>query len=244
MKYLFLALIAIMAATLSSCIDGDEELYIEADGSARVIAKYRIPALLFSDEDATDLKLSLAEEVGKQANLKLITNEIVKIEGYRVIHIEIATDDLMELEDMLIDHGPEAEANLSKGDELLHAILGSIDVKLKGLSADFTRDVDLSSMLDKHLGKRSAAILGDSKFSYTIHLPKAVEQSNAHWVENEGRTLKWVYKLSECREKPISIKMVASIPLPWWVYAIGAGITLLIALLVWKLVKIMRPVVA
>ncbi len=118
--------------------------------------------------------------------------------------------------------------------------MGTITVTLDGLKAGLTRDVDLGALLDENLGKNSASILGDSEFRYIVHLPEAAETSNAHTVENDGRTLKWAFKLSECRNKPISLNMVASIPLPWWVYAAGIVILLLLAWGIYALVRKLR----
>ncbi|MCP5535887.1 MAG: hypothetical protein H7A51_06590 [Akkermansiaceae bacterium] len=228
MKRALFCLLALVAALLNSCIDGEEEVFINADGSARVTAVYRVPGILFSAEDAEELRTNITEEVARQKNLKLITNRIDKENGSRVITIELATDDIIALEGTLAEHTPGI--NPSKADKMLHAIIGSITVNLDGLSAELSRKVDLGPLLDESLGNKSATILGDSEFRYIVHLPEPAKQSNAHVVENDGRTLKWYYKLSECHKKPIRLNMVASIPLPWWVYA--AGMTGLL-LLVW-----------
>jgi hypothetical protein len=228
MRRVLFSLLALVVFLLNSCIDGEEEVFIEADGSARVKAVYRVPGMLFSVEDAEELKTNIIEEVEKQKHLKLITNRVDKENGNRIVTIEIETDDMMALEGALAEHTPGV--NPSKADKMLHAIMGNITVSLHGLSADFSREVDLRPMLEENLGKGSATILGDSEFRYIVHLPKAVEQSNAHFIENGGKTLKWAYKLRECAQKPILLKMVAPIPLPWWVYAV---VTVVLLLLVW-----------
>jgi|FLMP01.1.fsa_nt_emb hypothetical protein len=217
MKYAIFCLLAIVTPLLTSCIDGEEEVYIKADGSAKVKAVYRVPGILFSAEDAEELKTNITEGIEKQKNLQLIANRVDKENGTRIITIEIETDDMMALEGVLADH--TRGVNSSKADKMLHAIMGTITVNLDGLKAGLQRDVDLGPLLDANLGKNSASILGDSEFRYIVHLPAAAETSNAHTVEDNGRTLKWAFKLRECRDKPISLNMVASIPLPWWVYA-------------------------
>lgn len=227
MKHVIFLFLTSAMLLLSSCIDGEEDVYIEADGSARVKAVYRVPGVLFSAEDAEELKKNISEEIAEQEHLRLVTNRVDKKHGSRIITVEIETDDILALEGVLEEHIPGV--NESKADKMLHALLGSITVRLDGLTADLSRDVELTPLLDEYLGKNSPTILGESQFRYNIHLPVAVESSNAHTVENGGRTLRWVYQLSECREKPISLNMVAKIPLPWWVYAlIGlAGLVLI-----------------
>ena len=121
---------------------------------------------------------------------------------------------------------------------MLHAIVGSITVKMHGLSAALTREVDLGPLLDEHLGQNGASILGDSEFRYTVHLPEAAESTNAHELTNSGRTLKWFFKLSECKAKPIKLTMVAPVPLPWWLYALICLVLLLLVWGAWKLVAL------
>lgn len=225
-------MLALVMVLISSCIDGEEEVFIEADGSARVKAVYRVPGMLFSAEDAERLKTNIAEEVEKEKHLTLMTNRIDKENGSRIVTIEIETDNMLAIEGALAEHVPGV--NRSKADQMLHAIMGDITVSLQGLSADFSREVYLEPLFNEHLGNGGMSILGDSEFRYIVHLPEAVEQSNAHVVEDGGRTLMWSYKLRECAQKPILLQMVAPIPLPWWVYAAGLVILLLLFWAVWK----------
>ena len=51
MKYLIFALMAMMMLALNSCIDGEEEIVISADGSASMKVKYQVPGMIFSAED-------------------------------------------------------------------------------------------------------------------------------------------------------------------------------------------------
>ena len=227
MKRALFSFLALVTVLLNSCIDGEEEVFVEANGSARVKAVYRVPGVIFSAEDAEELRGNVIEEVAKQKHLTLITNRVDKENGNRVVTIEIETDDMMALEGSLAEHAPGVSP--SKADKMLHAIMGNITVSLHGLSADFSREVDLGPLLRENLGKSSATILGDSEFRYIVHLPEAAGQSNAHFVENGGKTLKWAYKLRECAHKPILLKMMAPIPLPWWIYAVVIAAGLLIA---------------
>lgn len=236
-RYLVRALLGLMMALLSGCIDGEEEISLGADRSARVKAVYRIPSLLLSAEDAEDLKSSIQSEVGKEKNLRLVTNKIEKHEGKRVIILEIETDDVMGLDGTLGQHDPELKK--SKGDKILHAIVGRIMINLDGLSADLTREVDLSPLLDEYLGSNGSSMLGDSEFRYTVHLPEPVESSNAHQVLNHGRTLKWTHKLIDCRERPIRLMMKTSIPIPWWVYVAAVLLVLGIA---WACYQVVRRI--
>ena len=172
----------------------------------------------------------VAEEVGQKDSLKLICNRVDRQSGQKVIQIEIEAASVMELEDMLVEHGDEGgdAVKRSKTDHILHALLGNMKVDLSGLTAHVQRDVDLDPLLSEYIGKRGASLLGESEFRYSVHLPKAATESNAHKVTNEGRTLQWTYKLRECEQKPISMHMQAPIPVPWWIYALVLGTVLLL----------------
>ncbi|MGB2350211.1 MAG: hypothetical protein ACPH9O_01110 [Akkermansiaceae bacterium] len=217
---------------LASCIDGDEEIVIGADGSASVKAFYRVPSLLLSAEDAEDLRSSIETELGGSEGLRLLTNTVKKQNGKRVIALEFETEDLVALSSCLIEHGPDYEPGI--GDKILHAIVGRISISLSGLSASLSREVDLKPLLDEYLGSRGASALGNSEFRYTIHLPYPVDSSNAHEVVDGGKTLKWSHRLTDHREVPIQMLMVTSIPIPWWVYAACIA---LIAVLAWAIIR-------
>ncbi|MBT8043823.1 MAG: hypothetical protein KJO79_02635 [Verrucomicrobiae bacterium] len=229
MRILFSCLLGILAVLLNSCIDGEEEVFINADGSAKVKAVYRVPGILMNAQDSEELRTSITEEIARQKNLKLLTNRIDLEQGRRVLTIEIATDDVTALEGKLSDQ--TMGGNPSKADKILHAIIGKIVVNLDGLSAELTRNIDLKPLLDEYLGKNSASVLGESEFRYTVHLPTAVERSNAHEVGNGGRTLKWTYLLRDSQKRPMKLNMVARVPIPWWVYVFAV---LVLVALVWS----------
>lgn len=228
MKCLHSIFLALLCVILNSCIDGEEEVFIEADGSARVKAVYRVPGMLFSAEDAEALRVSIEQEFGREKTLRLVTNQVENQKGKRVVILEIETDDVTAMEGRLAEHDPGVVP--SKADKILHAIVGRIAVNMEGLSVNLTRKVDLRPLLEEYLGSGSASMLGDSEFRYTVHLPEVAEKSNAHEVSNGGRTLKWSHKLVECGRKPITLSMTSPMPLPWWLYVVAA---LLLLVMVW-----------
>jgi hypothetical protein len=226
MKYVFCALMA-MVLLLNSCIDGEEEIFVHANGSASLRVKYQVPGMIFSAEDADELVALVGEEVGGNEALRLVTNRVDSEKGQRVIRIEVETDSVMELDGMFDEISPQGGVEQSKTDKLWRCLLGKMDVKVDGLSVGITRKVDLEPLLNEYLGEKSASLLGESEFRYAIHLPETVEQSNAHEMTAGGRTLKWRYKLSECKKKPIVMDLQVPILLPWWVKAGACGLVLL-----------------
>lgn len=225
MKCFVYGLLGLWLSLLVSCIDGEEEVFLRSDGSGRMKVQYRVPGMIFSDADAKELIAIIDEEVGKKDNLVLVENRVDREHGQKVIRIEVEAASVIELEDMLDDHEDDGDAppKRSKTDKILHALLGDMQVEISGLTANVKRDVDLQPLLNEYLGRRGGSLLGESEFRYSVHLPKAVTESNAHQVLNDGKTLKWTYKLRECKQKPIVMDMQAPIPVPWWGYALVGG---------------------
>lgn len=240
MKFVSIVFLSLVMLLLSSCIEGEEEIFLNADGSARVVAIYRVPTILLSAEDAEDLRSSIEVEVGAIPNLKLITNKIEKHNGDRVVLIEIVTEDVASLEGALSKHNPALKR--SQGDEILHAIIGQIMVNMDGLMVGLKREIHLKPLLDEYLGASGGSILGESAFRYTVHLPKPAVSSNAHEVLDDGRTLVWSHKLVDCWNKPIHLSMTSRIPIPWWAYALGGLILMVLVWLCFAMVTRLRAV--
>lgn len=224
MKWLLYGLLSILLVSLNSCIDGEEEVFLNADGSGRMKVQYRVPGMLLSQREADELVAIIDKEVGEKDNLQLVANRVDSQKGQKIIRIEIEAKNVVELDGMLDDHGEGSESEATgKTDKILHALLGEMEVTISGLSASVKRAVDLDPLLHEYLGKNGSVLLGESEFRYTVHLPEAVEQSNAHETSQDGKTLKWVYKLRECKQTPINMHLQAPISIPWWGYA-GGGV--------------------
>lgn len=241
--FFFLTMVTLM---LASCIDGEEEITIRDDGSAKLRAMYSLPVLILSDADASEFREQIENEVGKDEQVNLLTNTVEKVRGKQVITIEVETEDLRNLENLLSkkddvsggDSGEEKE--LSKSDLILSSLLGDLEYRRDGLAVAAQRRVNLAPLLDKYAGDRWHSMLGDSEFRYIIHFPKALQASNAHELTNGGKTALWRYQLADCKDGPFLMDVVAAVPLPWWVFAGGGLLVLLILLVLWKLVSVLR----
>ena len=235
MQILRFVFLAILCLCVQACIQGEEDIWIEANGSARVKAVYRVPALLLSESEAEEFRQTVEEEVGANKNLRLVTNTVDTEQGKRVIRLGIETDDITQLEHMLTEHGPSEVR--TKADKILHAILGSIEIETQGLGAAVRREVDLKPLLDEYVGDRAPLLLSDAEFRYAVHLPRPAEESNAHGTGNEGRTLKWSYRLAELKGAPIVMTLKGSVPVPWWVYTVAVVV---VGLVVWAVYCVLR----
>ena len=219
----FAVVMVACALSLVSCIEGDEEVFLYADGSGRVVAEYRVPGVLISAEDGVSLQESIRAAVAASEDLELVSSEVVMEEGFRVISMEISSSDVRGLG--ALGGGEDNDGGLGeegdKSGDLLAAIIGEMKLGQRGLVLNLQRDVDLSAVLGRYFGEGALSQMGDSMFRYRLHLPSAARSSNAHAVSNGGKTLQWEYRLADSREVPMSMAVQMAMALPWWVYAIG-----------------------
>jgi len=227
MKYLFVIVVSVWAVLLSSCIEGEEKIVIRKDGSTHLKMRYQVPGVIFSAKDGQELVEILDKELGHQEHLTLVTNQVTLERGVRIISIEIDTEPGADLNGLLESPNDEGEEE-GKSSKMLHALIGDISTQVDGLSVGVVRNVNLQPLLDEYVGKNSATLLGDSQFSYTVCLPEPVLETNADEVSADGKVLKWRYRLSDTKKRPISMRLVAAIPIPWWVYTIGGVLVLLV----------------
>ena len=126
MKILRLMGLSILCCCIQACIEGDEDVWIEADGSAKIRATYRVPAMLLSAKDAEEFKQSVESGIGENPNLRLITNRVDQEKGQRIIRLEIETDNIAELKSLGVDEGSDVAQ--TKSGKMLNAILGTIHI--------------------------------------------------------------------------------------------------------------------
>ncbi|MEM1083665.1 MAG: hypothetical protein AAGI48_06045 [Verrucomicrobiota bacterium] len=227
----------ILAAILSclllgGCFDVREEIWIERDGSGRAAFDYRLPrrALELAGGEA-GLKAEVGKLIDSEPELHLDALRITEDGKEARIELELSTDSMLSLLDMPENEHYEELPDATKG------FAGNFDIRLRGLSLDFKRRIDLKEAL----GLASIAIgpeqRRERRLKYIIHLPAIPDEHNAMQVENEGRTLIWDYTLGEALRDPVNTTFQVRIPLPWWIWLIVAStITLIVfaSIFVWK----------
>jgi hypothetical protein len=221
----FLALTA--AGLLSSCIDGREEIWLEATGSGRANVTYSIPAAatrLYGGEAGIR---RMIEEFLKNSAAISSSSCAVTTKGDRLeIEVEARFDSALDLKNI------STGSAIKKLPPAANGLTGEIQAEVRGLSVDFARTVRLGDSLP---GSQfiPASQLAGRHLTYIIHLPKAATDSNASRTENSGHTLIWEFPLSEALQGPITIRLAAPIPIPGWAIAAISilGILLLLLLL-------------
>ena len=226
----FLAISA--AGLLTSCIDGREEIWLEANGSGRTDVTYSLPAAAARLQGGESGIQSMIEEFLKNTPEISSSSCAVTTEGDRLkIRVQTSFASALDLKDI------SASQAIKKLPPAANGLTGEIHTKVHGLSVDFARTLRLGDALP---GSQfiPASQLAGRNLTYIIHLPKAATDSNATRTEDSGRTLIWDFPLSEALQGPITTRLTAPIPIPNW--AIATVSILGLALLILAVRKFIR----
>lgn len=202
-------LFAILAACLlASCIDGREEIWLNADGSGRAEIFYSVPA-------------AAARLQGGEAGVRRMIGEFLKDtpEISASDHTVTVTDDRLEIRVRAAFDSALDLKDLSTGDSLnklpssASSLAGKVQVKREGLSIGFSRTITAGNALPG-AGFLPESRLQGRNLTYIIHLPEAATESNATRVANDGRTLEWTFPLATAVRSPVTTRFTAPVPIP------------------------------
>lgn len=226
LRFAALATIAFTSLLVSSCLDGREEVWINADGSGRADFTYEIPAqaarLRGGVEGVDRLVAELLETVPSASH------EVVQEDDRLRVRVKVAfqsPDDLKSI----TSSGTKTK-NLASFDHMK----GIFDVQRSFRTVDFTRTISPGKALPTIIIPPSE--LAGRKLTYIVHLPVVPTESTATKVENGGRTLIWERPLSGAVRQPIVVHFKAKIPIPPWLIAAAAAVLLLVVTAVVALV--------
>ncbi|MBK1882957.1 hypothetical protein JIN85_11060 [Luteolibacter pohnpeiensis] len=206
--------------SISSCIDGKEEIWLNADGSGKAEFHYQIPATAASFKGGADgIDAMLADLLKNQPEA---THSAVSENGRVSIAVSLpfkSADDLKSLA-TLKDSGSMPDS--------FKYFAGKIDFAQSGRTISVSRTVDPGKALPGS-GFYPKSQLKNHQLSYIVHLPLAATESNATRTEDAGKTLIWEVPLAKALRAPITTRFKAIIPIPGWLIgiAIGAGVAAL-----------------
>ncbi len=236
---LFSALTALLCLCLLSCIEGKEEVWVEADGSSRIEMEYILPVA------------ARRQIVGSFQHLKKIADEIdganleepsvEYIEGNQIrLFAKMSFDDPFAGRDfqerLLASESGNAKPSTAG------ALVGRMDAKFDSGAASLKRTIFTSSLFPlknttPSVAERNRKILKGAKLDYVVHLPNAPLSSNAMSTDDEGKTLKWSFLLADYLDKDPTLEMLWRPKIPWWLW-LSAGLILTLTIFVaWKFLR-------
>ena len=234
--FVILRLLSILLCLLVvSCIDCKEELWLNADGSGAGEATYDLPASavnLGGGED--EIRKAINSMLAENPSIHQEKLEIVTTRFRTKIHLRVTFESALKLVDL---SKPESTQTLPPTAQQL---AGTFDFRLTGREFELNRTIEANKAFAGGLFMPRKEIEG-RKLLYILHLPQPPVESNATRTEDNGSTLIWDYTLEEALKKPLTTRVKAKIPLPWWVFASAAGIVVAIVALIIRVVRKRRP---
>lgn len=243
----FLLLLPLFLAT--SCIEGEEEIWINLNGSGELAARYQFPARALSQiGDPDDLVRALTLIAEKEEGIEISHCSCVTKKGKSFLNPDQATfriegefDNVLELFEIAARNKELFVRETGADPEKVASVIGAVDFRFEGLRPTFDREIRLQEVIPPSL----AGVLGSSSFKYIIHLPAEVRDSNAHEVSEDGKTVSWTFLLKDHFTEPMAMSLDTRIPVPWWGWVMVAVLAVLIFGLFWRFVvkRFRRPAI-
>lgn len=232
-RYLVRALAFLTACLLVSCIDGREEIWLDADGSGRADFTYTFPASAARFQGGVEgVRKKIETLLTEAQELKSSMSEVTLDQDRIKVHVQVAVNSLGDMAAMA--PSPEGPKKLPSAAE---GLAGKFEVSAKGRHLDFSRTIDAGKALPGSLFM-PASNFTNHKLVYILHLPQLTDEHNATRVEDGGKTLIWEMPLAQAVRKPVVMRFKATVPFPRsWIAAGCGGALALVALLVFGLLK-------
>ncbi len=218
------ALIAgLLAFLLVSCIEGEEEIWLQTDGSGRIEATYRMPtAVAQKIGEPDELVRILKEAAARDPHVELTSVEHQARRDGITLKFSGTFDDLRKLASF-----PQRQLrDPEKPDKRVKAevLFGETNLKISRRGISYDRKVDISWLLKSSPAAKPIvkipALLGKSSFRYTLNLPVPARESNATSRSGNGHRLEWTFPLKKHVEEPMHLTAEGDLPLPGTIWII------------------------
>lgn len=219
---------------LVSCIEGEEEIWLEPDGSGRIEATYKMPTVVAQKiGDPDELVEILKNAAARDPHIELTSVSHQTRRGGVTLKFSGTFDDLRKLatfpQRQLRD---PAEPDKRVKAEVLFGTT-HLDISWRGLS--YERQVDISWLLKSSPAAKSIvrvpALLGNSSFRYTLNLPTSARESNSTTQSQDGHKLEWLFPLKNHVQEPMHLTAEGDLPLPGTLWLIPLAVLVLLFLI-------------
>ena len=125
---------------LTSCVEGDEEVWINDDASGNIVATYRLPTIALrqiGDPDEFIKALKLIDE--KEVMIEITDLSFELKSGRAIFHLEAKFEDARELLSITERNKPVFSKQTKTDQKYLDSILGDINFRFDGITPAFDR---------------------------------------------------------------------------------------------------------
>lgn len=239
----FQLLLFLPTLLLQSClIEGEEEIWIKDDGAGKIRIQYTLPTQIVKTMGNPDGYIRAIREIDEREDGARVTalsfdkvGEQSLFGGSSRFILEAEFDDVLQFFELAERNGDGFISETGADADNLETIVGDIDLEMNFLKPRVERTVSLERLLPKTVHKFPNA-LGQSSFSYIYHLPFPIEETNAHHISEDRRTVKWKFLLKEHVSKPLVMRLETKIPLPWWFIAIIIILALIVIRVIYRVI--------
>ena len=222
---------------LVSCIDGEEEITVNADASGTFTARYEFPSAVAARMGPPARYRKELQRIDEEEDSIEITHmEIGFVRGKLIFHIDANLDDVTKLLEVAERQRKKFVEGTGVEASELDVFLGGIDFALNGTQIDFSRAMALGPMFPDAV-RDNPRLLMDSQFRFKINLPIGVESSNAHEVSADGKSMAWSFMLRDYIDEPIEMEFRTKPLIPWWAWIVLPLTLIAILFLIWKVVR-------
>ena len=236
-RLLTLLLFLLTPFLLNSCIEGEEEVWVNPDASGHARIKISAPTLLFSKFGGVEQIIADAKEGLAESDNITLSHLAASVKGSQTtLTGKVDFKDVREVGSFLQNFRDPSEPTKKSNEELL---FGDTDLRVSFPQVLFSRQVDIRPLVPAgSVNAMTSRLLADSKLTYQIHLPTPATTNNADQVSNDGKSLQWEVPLTTMLAGPVEMKFSAPIPhLSRYYFLAGLLLLILICTLVFFLKK-------
>jgi hypothetical protein len=221
-----MSVILLMAVILiPSCIDGQEEYWIEKNGSGRAEIRYTLPNSVANMQGGNERLHKIVSDFLKNTPaISQSSCEIITEESTTRVQIHARFDSALKLAE--IANGPGIKSLPTAANHLV----GEIQAQRHGRTVELTRTAAPAMAIPGVFWMPSSSLDG-YKLTYIVHLPARASEANATRVDDGGCTLRWEIPLAQTINAPLVTHFKMDLPIPWTpFFAMGLPMFLLIFL--------------
>lgn len=203
-----------LCLALASCIEGEEQVWLNADGSGRVEARYKMPSAVAKRMgDPAELVRILQEAAARDPHVEITHLAHTSEAGGVTLAFSGTFDDLNKLASF-----PKRQLrDTSNPDKRVQAevLFGEASMVIADDTITYDREVDISWLLQSNPATKSIAkmpaLFGKSSLTFILNLPGEAEKSNASSQSEDKLRLEWNFPLKENANGPMSMTAKAAL---------------------------------
>ena len=208
-------MILICSILMSSCLDYEEEMWVNPDLSGRVSMKISVPEEIVRGNTGLERDLTengLRDELEKIPGVKLESFQSFREAGKVIANAKITFEDVEQL----------TRYEQGVAESTAASMLGSIKVTEEGRKVKFERTLNTmpkarndefaKDFLTKSL---SSLLFSKNYISYKIHVPSAIITANSQHIDGEEQIVEWKYTLSQAMREPPEMLVEWKKPFPF-----------------------------